>query len=366
MENTIRGKLGNFNTYNNYKNIEYGMAFTTIAGNLTNIFTQIPTDVKNSIAYVTMFTTLAFLGMITSGGFSKTHEVKDINMLYQEFLKNYKHLNEVFDFDNPVEVHAMFNYLLYKGYLSNNKHFEFSESQTRDTMSILGSNVMTGQGVCRHISSMLTDILESSGTEASLMSVISNSETVTAKFTERQKYTKEELLNWINTNIHDRESINTLTAYLDVLEKHNRLNIEFIHKQEKDKSICSRICGNHAITYAYKDGKSYYLDPTQGRIYVPNGKLLRDSQMIVTPRGNGPFLIFLNRKNRIDALKKRIKEKHPSLDLQEQEEMVKRTIDICKNNTDVFDQFYRENSELYAETSNKLLSLGKIVTTINR
>ena len=76
MENTIRGKLENLYTYNNYKNVECGMIFTTIAGNLTNIFTQIPTDVKNSIAYVTMFTTLAFLGMISSGGFSKTNEIK--------------------------------------------------------------------------------------------------------------------------------------------------------------------------------------------------------------------------------------------------------------------------------------------------
>ena len=366
MENTIRGKLENLYTYNNYKNVECGMIFTTIAGNLTNIFTQIPTNVKNSIAYVTMFTTLAFLGMISSGGFSKTNEIKDINKLYQEFLKNYKHLNEVFDFDNPVEVYAMFNYLLYKGYLSNNKHFEFSEKQARDTRAIMGSNVMTGKGVCRHIAAMLTDILEYSGTEASTMSVVSNSEKVTAKFTKEQKYTKEELLEWINTNIHDRDAINTLTSYLNVLEKQNRLNIEFIHKQIAEKSIISRILGNHVITYAYKDGNSYFLDPTQGRIYVPNKKLLTDSQMSVTPRGNAVFSTLLNKRNRVNTMKKRLRENHPSLDLQEQEEIAKRTLNICKNNTDIFDQFYRENSEIYAETTNKVLSLNKIVTGINR
>ena len=35
----------------------------------------------------------------------------------------------------------------------------------------------------------------------------------------------------------------------------------------EDKKILKREIMNHAITFSVKDGKSYYLDPTQTRIY---------------------------------------------------------------------------------------------------
>ena len=44
--------------------------------------------------------------------------------------------------------------------------------------------------------------------------------------------------------------------------------------------------------------------------------------------------------------------------------LVNRTKGICKDNLDVFEQFYNENSDIYNEISDKLLSIKKAKTLI--
>ena len=51
-----------------------------------------------------------------------------------------------------------------------------------------------------------------------------------------------------------------------------------------------------------------------------------------------------------------------SITTEEEQLLVKSTLDKCKNNTDIFEQFYDDNCELYDDISNKVLRIRKYKT----
>ena len=132
--------------------------------------------------------------MLWTNGEVHTKDVSQIRELYSYFINNYNKLNKIFDLNNPVEIYAMFNYLLYKGYLSKNKEFQFYDKETRNLKGLRGVDVITGKAVCRNISSMLTDILNEYGIQSNLLGVYSKQYIVNVNILEQQKYTKEELI----------------------------------------------------------------------------------------------------------------------------------------------------------------------------
>lgn len=134
--------------------------------------------------------------MSLSHGKNYTKDIIKIRELYQEFIKNYNKLNKAFDLSNPIQIYTMFNYLLYKGYLSKDKEFQFSGKQARDINCLIGTNVIIGQAVCRHISAMLTDILNDYGIESSQLGVysIGYNINININIIDKPKYTKEELI----------------------------------------------------------------------------------------------------------------------------------------------------------------------------
>lgn len=132
--------------------------------------------------------------MSLSHGKNYAKDIIKIRELYQEFIKNYNKLNKAFDLSNPIQIYTMFNYLLYKGYLSKDKEFQFSGKQARDINCLIGTNVIIGQAVCRHISAMLTDILNDYGIESSQLGVYSIGYNININIIDKPKYTKEELI----------------------------------------------------------------------------------------------------------------------------------------------------------------------------
>ena len=158
-----------YNTYNKIQNI---LEFSTVSVALTNdfLFSQYP--ILNSsvdvLAYICFAT---YVGLAYSDGKNYTKDIKEIRSLYQEFITNYNKLNRIFDLNNPIQIYTMFNYLLYKGYLSIDKNFEFSNKEARDIKGLYGTNVISGKAVCRHISAMLTDILNNYGIESNQLGV---------------------------------------------------------------------------------------------------------------------------------------------------------------------------------------------------
>ena len=349
---------------NTYVDIEKYLVLSSLSSSAINLFLQSPDELKATLSMFTTITGLTYITLFCSGAINHTTDIKQIRDLYQTFIKNYNKLNKEFDFNNPVQIHTMFNYLIYKGYLSSGKEFEFSSSQAKDLKPIYGANIITGQAVCRHIASALTDILNDYDIEAGTIGVCAEKVIINVKMLDEQKYTKEELINWLHSTSIDENTISFLTLLVEKLDKENALKVEFQYLKEKEKDTVRRVFGNHAITYAYKDGKSYYLDPTQDRIYRPEGKILSDSEIVLSPK-MGTAVLF-KKKTKKANMKKRIAQKYPTLDTEEQKRLQEETLDICRNNMDAFEQFYKENEELYDETSNMILSLKNRYSILRR
>ena len=58
-------------------------------------------------------------------------------------------------------------------------------------------------------------------------------------------------------------------------------------------------------------------------------------------------------------MKKRLSNPSLSITAAEEQALVKATLDKCKNNMNIFEQFYVDNCELYDDISNKVLNIRK-------
>lgn len=299
--------------------------------------------------------------MSLSHGKNYTKDIIKIRELYQEFIKNYNKLNKAFDLSNPIQIYTMFNYLLYKGYLSKDKEFQFSGKQARDINCLIGTNVITGQAVCRHISAMLTDILNDYGIESSQLGVYSIGYNININILDKPKYTKEELINWVRTHIIDEETYDIVMKLIEKLVNEYNQSIEFSSEKIDEKNPLKRIIGNHAITFAFKDGKSYFLDPTQTRIYrmsESDKKLLYDDECELIIKPLSSLLLNSNPKNYL-KMKAFLASQYPSVSKEEEKLLIEETMKLCNGNSDIFEDFYAENSELYDDISSKVLRIRK-------
>lgn len=348
--------------HNTYTGLQNTLGMSTIGLAVANeLIPQYPL-VNNSIAILAYSTLIAYLGMAWTNGKEYTKDVKQIRELYNYFVNNYNKLNKIFDLNNPVEIYTMFNYLLYKGYLSKNKEFQFSGKQARDLKGLSGTEVITGKAVCRHISGMLTDILNGYGIESSQLGVYSKNYSININILEEQKHTKEELVNWVRMHITDEQTYEFAMKLIDELVDNRNQNIEISSEMIDDKNILKRKVGNHAISFAFKDGKSYFLDPTQTRIYrmkESNEGTLYDSECDDIPMRLISSIVLNDSKDYYLQMKKRLSNPSLSITAAEEQALVKATLDKCKNNMNIFEQFYVDNCELYDDISNKVLNIRK-------
>lgn len=361
MEKNVFKKICGSIDYNTYTSLQNTLGMSAIGLAVANeLIPQYPL-VNNSIDILAYTTLAAYLGLTWTNGKQYTKDIKQIRELYNYFLNNYNRLNKIFDLNNPVEIYTMFNYLLYKGYLSKNKEFQFSGKQARDLKVLRGAEVITGKAVCRHISGMLTDILNRYGIESSQLGVYSKNYSININVLGQQKYTKEELVNWVRTHITDEQTYEFVMKLIYELVDRRNKNIEISSKMIDDKNILKRKVGNHAISFAFKDGKSYFLDPTQTRIYQmkdSNESILYDSECGDIPIRLISSMVLNNSKDYLQ-MKKNLSNACLSISAEEEQAFIKATLDKCKNNMDIFEQFYVDNCELYDDISSKVLSIRK-------
>lgn len=361
MQSNVFKKFCNSIDYNTYTNLQNSFGVSTIGLSLVNELIPQSPIVTTSLDVLGFALLATYLGLVWSDGREHTKDINQIRNLYMEFLKQYNKLNKTFDLNNPVEIYTMYNYLLYNGYLSANKEFEFSGVQTIDLNSLSGINVIAGNGVCRHISAMLIDILNSNGIKARQLGVYSKDYNINIKFLEEEKYSKEELVNWVRTHIVNEQTYQFIMQLVDELVDNQNKNIELSWNVVDDKNILKRKIGNHAITFAIKDGKNYFLDPTQTRIYrmkeADKGILYDDECDYIPIRFVSS--IVLNKPKGYVELNKLLTDEYSSISIDEEQSMIDDTMNKCKSNIDVFEKFYVDNCELYNDVASKVLSIKK-------
>lgn len=345
-------------TYNNLRNASWMFsAGVGLVGD--NLMSQHP--MFGTPATVIAYISLALSMYLTfSKGQIHTKDINEVRVLYQEFINNYNELNRIFSLEDPIQIYTMFNYLVNRGYLSKDKSFEFTSKDARDIEGIYGANVIMGKGVCRHISSMLTDILNGHGIDAFNLCCYIRDYSVNVNVIDEPKYLKEELENWIRTNITDDATRKVLFQALKTIEeggKHAELSLEF----KEATNPFERIIGNHAISYANHNGKGYYLDATLSRIY---GLAQSDNMMLTGLDGEAIKLklgltSLLNSSKDYLRLRPMISNPSPCVSKEEEREIVRATLAVCNSNGDIFDQFYNNNSGLYNEMAGKLTKIRR-------
>lgn len=95
--------------------------------------------------------------------------INEIQKIYDEIIRHYSKLNRIFDFNNPVEIFALYVYAVEKGYLSFHHNFEHGQTDDdveKEIFGLSGVEIILGHGVCRHFSAMLNDIFKESGVDS--------------------------------------------------------------------------------------------------------------------------------------------------------------------------------------------------------
>lgn len=262
----------------------------------------------------------------------KTKDIKELMILYKQFLQNYNELNKLFEVKNPIEISTMYNYLLYKGYLSKDKKFEFSQDNVIDFRDFGGLNIFDGKGVCRHISLLLNDIFKEQGIKSEKISVYQREQTVD------DNALNQFMNEFLEKTIQNIDAPNVL----DVDYYRNGIKKSITLEPIDIKNIKRKQISNHAINYVEFDSVGYYLDATQDDIYQKQ----KNSLFLSDEVDESLYIVSNPKYNYLSSNTRKIDFKTSS-----------NTKKICEDNVDVFEKFYKENKGLYEEIVTKSLIL---------
>lgn len=313
--------------------------------------TKCPYNIISSLMY--MISTCISNSLSLRKSFEKTKEFVQLEDLYNEFIENYVELNDMFGINNPIQIFELFDLLLHLGLLSNKRIYTYSDNEVLDYYRFLGSNILTGNGVCRHTSAMLSDIFVKKGIDSDqLIGFQITYNKLAATINEELSY--QEIMKIFdkisNIEYNEETFLDEILAIFDNKTLESLFNIF-----KNDKGI---ITPNHAITYAFKDNMSYYLDPTNSSTfqrYVDDKHILYNNDTIfhftLSPFKRSLKDKITNAPKRYRKIDNLIMADYPTENIKDTE-FYKQEIDtLVERNLDIFYRFYRQNIKLYREAT---------------
>lgn len=343
MKENLKDKIYGNISYNTNEIISKANFLALTAGGLSAPLLPEVTDSLLASFLLLGFNVLNFSYLIFSkDSESHTKEVQKIKVLYQEFLSEYVKLNRVFEFQNPVELYTFYDKMLHDGYLSKNKEFHFGTTTVRDIRGIYSSNIMNGEAVCRHIATMLKEIYIAYGIEGNTLTVYQSRYDV-------MQDNVEKMLNLLEEIYIEQQRTNI--PYLDLIYQHEEeLNKYYEYIIPKEDKRLSRV-GNHMITTAVYQGDTYYLDPTQSRIYKPSS--IKENILIDTSAAGDTHILPKRKQNKKVLATLTDSVTAPS----EDKEYIDITTRIYESNKDIIEAYYQSQKELYSDISEELAKI---------
>ena len=290
----------------------------------------------------------------------KKEIIGKINKLYDEFLNRYDDLVKCFDLSNPVELSAFHHYLVYNGYLSQGKTFEFEGKYGYDKFFLDklsgGTDIITGKGVCRHISQMFTDYCNHIGINAYEIAVDLKDYNPVVNLENPSGMTREKAKEWVKTRFKNFPlTQKDLFAVFDQLSDEQIENMSLLLNPTRS-NLRDHLAGNHEMCVVEQDDKKYFLDPTNNHMFIQTKDGLAYYEIVHPLKKVSTFMGSCSLKTYKKALQA-IKVDKPSVSMEEAEHMIDSTKALCEDNKDILDMFYRENSDLYRDISSKMLTL---------
>lgn len=268
----------------------------------------------------------------------KTKEYKEIENLYNEVIKNTVNLMKECGVEDPIEVFAMYVYMYRHGYLSHNKEYNYS-TKMKDFSGLQGLDMIRGLGVCRSAAGLYRDICDEMGMNASVIMVNAKNAI----------HSIEKLCDKDKPEADDKtkkfvKSVVMLTKVLPI--------------------------SNHAITTVEKDGINYVLDPmNDGFLYM------NDNNKLVVANNKDYYMklnMLTTQFSRLVYGFKTAKTKQlyeqlysPSIKYNDYKNTYLDVLNYCKSNIDIFEEFYKENKEIYSEIYNKAEEHGGLISRVS-
>lgn len=212
--------------------------------------------------------------------------INEIQKIYDEIIRHYSKLNRIFDFNNPVEIYALYVYAVEKGYLSFHHNFEYGQTDEdveKEISGLSGVEIILGHGVCRHFSGMLNDIFKESGVESKRCYVFLADEGKKNLYTPNHAIVvakKDDLMHILDpTNSiifkpGDSNSIYVSGKHYVYINPYERLklgkNLEFTSEKDdetlmnRSKKICSE--NRDMLKSFYKENKDLYEEIAQKKL----------------------------------------------------------------------------------------------------
>lgn len=252
-----------------------------------------------------------------------TKEYKEMKNLYDKVVENTSQLTRILEFDNPIQIFALYVYLYRNGYLSNDKYFTYSTNM-KDFAKLGGVDVVRGSGVCRSISSFLTDLYLDLGFKATNVCVNASSNAC-----------------------HNLQKLSD--ANLNV-QPNSKAFVKFVSALTKVLPIA-----NHQISMVTTDEYNYILDPTNdgylkrnkyNRLTVPN---VENSYMNIVSLQQ-LYMGFLS----TTKLNYNLFDLYNDLNIPSVSDAIYRenylnTLKICRENIDLLEGLYNKNKTLYKD-----------------
>ena len=234
-------------------------------------------------------------------------------LVLEELLK----LFEKMGWDNEMQLFSGYSYMLRNGFFSREHKFYYSDDADW-CLDFLGSNVMLGEGNCKHINGMLTDLLGIKGKQVCNLAMF-------IKGNEKFSFLCEDLILELESEEAQEKLYGSETA--------NEKQLQWARKN-----------GNHLVTGYTDDEHSYIMDAMNNVFFQV------DKNLNVSHCGQQFDIFYRSFLNHGVPMKLSDFLKPSSPDLLDGRLIdYYSVLDMCPECTDIFEGFYQEHRELYDE-----------------
>ena len=112
MNNRLFLKACNSVNYQTYNNIKNTLLISSSVVGLSNIGLSLCGVNNVYIGSITSLLYLSYMFLDVTDGQNYTRDINEVRSLYNEFIKNYNMMNNLFTFKDPVSIQTMFVFLL--------------------------------------------------------------------------------------------------------------------------------------------------------------------------------------------------------------------------------------------------------------
>ena len=220
---------------------------------------------------------------------------------------------------NPLTASVLFEYTLWNGYFSKDKHLVYSSAGRINNFAATGADIMRGKSVCLNNAEMLTRVLKEMGNEAYFLG---------CSIIPEKNIQREYRPNIPRDRIEEKPSFIKNVLLRPLVKK----------------------IGNHAVTLVKNGGNYIISDPTSIAFAeindVMKAKFVGINQGMGLNPGIGLAINEGDRHEYIDALLKAfVLSDHKPMTTEKMKELYETIVDVCDRNKNIFDDFHDANKK---------------------